>query len=179
MNFSFVPQYAFFEITDISPDYLKGIGVRFLMLDLDNTIAAYGEQTLSADISHWAAEMKADGIELFIISNSTRKGRVESFAKALGVRFIKGANKPSSKALRTALTATGFSANESALVGDQILTDTLAANRAGVTSIVLRPRSAKNPILAIRYAMEVPFRVMCKNKMQKGNDSRKGLEYEI
>ena len=164
MSFSPVPRYSFHCVTDITSDFLKEIGVKLLMLDLDNTIAAYGQTTLSDDMANWAQNMKNSGIELFIVSNSPRKDRVESFAEALAVGQIGSASKPSPRGLKAAMQIMRREAHESALVGDQILTDTFAANYAGVASIIVRPISCKNPILALRYLLEKPFRAMCKNR---------------
>lgn len=47
------------------------------------------------------------------------------------------------------------------MVGDQIFTDTLGANRAGVTPLLIQPiRLAGNPGRYIRYAAETPFRLL-------------------
>jgi len=164
MRFSLIPQYSFREITDVTTDFLEHLGIKFLMLDLDNTIAAYDEHILSDDIMQWIGDIKKSGIELFIISNSTRKNRVESHSVSIGADFILESYKPSPKSLLHAMEISGFSPDISALAGDQILTDTLAANRAGVTSIIVRPKRFTNPFLAIRYFIEIPFRAMCKNK---------------
>ena len=136
------------------------------MLDLDNTIAAYDEHVLSDDVTKWISGLQKSGITLFIISNSTRKNRVESHSGSIGANFIMESSKPSPKSLFHAMEVSGFSPGASALVGDQILTDTLAANRAGVTSIIVRPKRFTNPFLAVRYFFEIPFRVMCKNKFR-------------
>ena len=165
MSFSLAPQFSFRELTDISPLFLEKHGVRFLMLDLDNTVAAYSEHYPAENVAQWAADIKESGIVLGIVSNSVRHGRVESFAKALQIDFILGASKPSPKGVTQTMKESGFSPDESALVGDQIYTDILAANRAGVVSIVVRPRRFTNPFLALRYALEAPFRAMCRNKM--------------
>jgi len=108
--------------------------------------------------------MKSYGIELFIISNSTRISRVEAFSNALGAGFVMRSRKPSPQGLYKALNETGQDAGVSALVGDQVLTDALAANRAGVISIVVHPRRFTNPFLALRYYIEAPFRALCRNK---------------
>ena len=166
-RFSLIPQYSFRDITDVTADFLKKTGIKFLMLDLDNTIAAYNEHVLSGNISQWITEIVSNGIELFIISNSTREKRVKSHSESIGVGFIMQSCKPSPKSLLHAMEIAGFGADVSALVGDQIMTDTLAANRAGIVSIIVRPRSFTNPFLALRYYIEVPFRAMCKNKIGK------------
>ena len=164
MSFSLIPQYDFRDFSDISPNFLKSLGVRFLMLDLDNTIATYSERLPTDTASQWVADMRSNGVELFFVSNSKRKDRVESCAEALGIGFIKSARKPSPISLKQALEANGFSSEDSALLGDQIFTDTLAANRAGIISIIVRPLSLKNPLHSIRFAIEAPFRAVCLTK---------------
>jgi len=166
MSFSPVPQYSFRELTDISPEFLAGIGVRFLMLDLDNTVAAYSESIPSDSVALWSDRMAERGIVSHIVSNSVRDGRVETFAQALRVGYAKGASKPSPRVVARTMNESGFQPGESALIGDQIYTDTIAANRAGAVSIIVRPRRFTNPFLALRYALEAPFRAMCRNKIR-------------
>ena len=166
MCFSPIPQYAFRRLTDISPEFLKELGIGFLMLDLDNTVAAYSEHTPSDSVLQWTAQIKDCGIKLIIVSNSVREGRVEAFAQALRTGFVKGASKPSPKVVIQAMRESGFTPEKSALVGDQIYTDTLAANRAGIVSIIVHPRRFTNPFLAIRYALEAPFRTICNYRMR-------------
>jgi len=152
------PDYVFKDVTDISSDFLEKLGIKLLMMDLDNTIAAYDEHTLSTEIIDWISTIKNSGIKLYIISNSTREKRVSSLSGEINVSFIMRANKPSNKGLLKAMEMTGHTADTSALVGDQIFTDGIAAKRASVTSILVRPRRFTNPFLAIRYFIELPFR---------------------
>jgi len=162
-KFSLIPHYSFRELTDITPEFLKRIGIKFFMLDLDNTISAYNEHSPSDFVLNWCSEIRSNGIELFIVSNSSRESRVRSFSKALDTDFIMRAHKPSPKGLKSAIIAAGYSANVSALAGDQVFTDALAANLAGVVSIVVKPVRLKNPFLAIRYIFEIPFRALCRS----------------
>ena len=47
------------------------------------------------------------------------------------------------------------------MVGDQIFTDTLGANNAGVVPLLVEPiRLAGNPGRYLRYAVETPFRLL-------------------
>jgi len=163
-RFSLIPLYSFKNITDISVSFLQEQGIRFLMLDLDNTIAAYDEHVFSDDISKWIKKVQDSGITIFIISNSTRNKRVTSHSESIGADFIMQSGKPSPKSLHAAMEKAGFSENESALAGDQIMTDTLAANHAGIISIIVKPKKFTNPFFALRYYIEQPFRALCKNK---------------
>jgi len=163
-KFSFIPKYLFDDITKITSDFLTQNGIKFLMLDLDNTVAGYDEHEFAGDIYKWLIEMRTGGTELFLISNTTRTKRIEAFAVSVGVDYIMRSLKPSPKNLIRAMKTKGFKPDESALVGDQVFTDTLAANRAGIISITVKPRRFTNPVLALRYFAEIPFRALCKNK---------------
>jgi len=164
MGFSLVPQYSFRNLTDIKPEFLTDLGITFFMIDLDNTIAAYNEHVSSDSVLQWFEGIRNAGITPFIISNSTRTNRVEAFSKELGTGFVMKAGKPSPEGLRKAMAIAVFDAKVSALAGDQIFTDTIAASRAGVVSILVRPKRFTNPFLALRYYVEAPFRLLCKNK---------------
>jgi len=166
-RFSLIPDYVFRDITDVPVDFLKKHGIKFLMLDLDNTLAAYDEHVMADEIVEWLDDVRNSGIKLFIISNSTRTNRVSPLSDSVGISYIMKSFKPSPKSLLTAMEQEGFDRDVSALAGDQISTDGIAANRAGVISIVIRPRHFSNIFLAIRYAFEIPFRAMCKNKTHR------------
>ena len=167
MNFSLIPNYSFKVLTDISAEFLKEHDIKLLMLDMDNTIAPYGVSSPSEEMQNYIADIKANGIEPFIVSNSKRPGRTEKFAEALGVGFIKAARKPKPHALNKVMLIKGLDPSNCALVGDQIFTDTIAANRADVLSLIVYPIKFTNVFLRIRYWAEIPFRSMCKNKTEE------------
>lgn len=57
-------------------------------------------------------------------------------------------------------------AGECAMVGDQIFTDILGANRAGVRSILVKPISlAGNPGRYLRYWVELPMRYLSRKRI--------------
>ena len=157
---SLIPSYVFKKYTDITPRFLLEIGVDFLMLDLDNTLAKYSEHEPSPDCIEWVTTMNENGITLYLVSNSKRETRVDSFAAALNLPFVKNARKPSPSRLFEAMALFEKDKHTSAFLGDQIFTDTHAANRASVCSILVRPLSLKNPLLFLRYIAEIPFRLI-------------------
>ena len=67
--------------------------------------------------------------------------------------------------IKQAMIEEGIPARNTALVGDQIFTDVLGANIAGIKSILVEPIKFTNPFLALRYFVETPFRKMYKNKL--------------
>jgi len=108
--------------------------------------------------------MESAGITLFIVSN-TKTQRAEIFARSFGVPYIDGAKKPSPRGIIKAIEGCGKKASETALAGDQIFTDVLGANISGITSIIVKPIKFINPLIALRYYIEIPFRLMRKKEL--------------
>ena len=71
--------------------------------------------------------------------------------------MITHAKKPFPKGIRQCLDRYGIPASEAALIGDQIYTDTLGANGAGVTSILVDAINNHNFWLKARHVLEIPF----------------------
>lgn len=156
MPISFLPKVIFPKLTDISPDYLKGKNVRLLMLDFDNTVLPYTSNEPSQTLLDWVEEMKSSGVMLCVVSNS-KKPRCLPFCEQTGIGCIRAAKKPFPKGIHACLAQYRVSAKEAALVGDQIFTDTLGANGAGVHSILVKPIHLHNFWLKARYVAEQPF----------------------
>ncbi len=166
MSFSLLPEVRVRSVSDLSPELLKGLGVDLLILDVDNTIAPYKTLTLEKAVIDWAERVKSAGIAIYIVSNNKGE-RPEVFASLLGIPYIKRAGKPSPRGVRQALRAAGVPPENAALAGDQIYTDTIAANLAGVHMLLVEPIKFTNPFLAIRYFFELPFRRERKNRSKK------------
>ena len=52
------PTAMFRRVTDITPEYLRGHGIRALILDVDNTLTAHGSQELPGDVDAWLQQMR-------------------------------------------------------------------------------------------------------------------------
>ena len=152
-----VPDHMCRDIYALPPAFFTGRGIRFLLLDVDNTLAPYGDESAPPRLVAWVEALKAAGLSLFILSNN-RGNRPAIFAEKLGIPFVGRAKKPATSVLTSVLAARGFSPAETALVGDQIYTDVLCARCAGILAVLVRPISLKNPLLALRYGSEAPFR---------------------
>ena len=56
-----------------------------------------------------------------------------------------------------------------AMLGDKLLTDVLAANRAGVLSLMVEPcGGAVTPWQKVLHALQEPFKEVCRRRMKKG-----------
>ena len=163
MRFPFVPAYVTDALTDLTPQWLQQQGIRLLMLDFDNTIVPYTTDTPTPQMLAWLEEMTASDIQLCVVSNS-HKDRVKIFCEKDGIPCITHANKPFSKGIRECIEKFAVSAKECALVGDQIYTDTLGGNCAGVRPILVKAIHNHNIWLKLRHIAELPFIALSKNR---------------
>ena len=156
MSISFLPKLIADELTDLTPELLKHQDIRLLMMDFDNTIVPYTTDIPTEKMAAWLAMMASSEIPICVVSNS-KKDRVRVFCGKYGIPVITHANKPGTKGIREALVKFGVEPKDAALVGDQIFTDTLGANRAGVTPILIRAIDNHNIWLKLRHVAELPF----------------------
>ncbi|MBQ9967486.1 MAG: YqeG family HAD IIIA-type phosphatase [Oscillospiraceae bacterium] len=159
MSIPFVPDIITDALTDLTPELLKSRGIDFLMLDFDNTIVPYTQNEPSPEMEAWLMRMRESEIGLCVVSNSKRD-RVVKFCASRGIPCITHAKKPFSKGIRACHVQFGFEKTCAALVGDQIYTDVLGANCAGVASILVTPIHLHNIWLKLRHVAEIPFIAM-------------------
>lgn len=162
MSFSIIPQIRIDSVLQLTPEFLLSRGISLLMLDLDNTLAPYSGSIPSEELICWKDNMNKAGITLFIVSN-THTDRAKKFAGLWCVPYVNAARKPRAEGINKALVLTGKTAAEAALAGDQLFTDVLGANLAGLRSIVVEPIELKNLFYILRYGIEIPFRI-CRRK---------------
>ncbi len=126
------------RITDITAQDLRALGAQGILLDIDNTLTTHDNPALDADVAAWLDEMRQAGFSLTVVSNN-REERVRPFAEAIGLGFQSRAAKPLPHGYRAAARSMGLSPRQCVAVGDQIFTDILGANLAGMKSVLLEP----------------------------------------
>ena len=156
MPFSLLPKLILNSLTDVTADLLRERNIRLLMLDFDNTIVPYTTNTPTARMDAWLKAMAASEFTVCIVSNS-RNDRVPKFCAQYGLPCILRAKKPGTRGIRECLQRYQIPPEQAALVGDQIFTDTLGANLAGVTPILIPAIDNHNFWLKARHVLELPF----------------------
>ena len=137
------PDILLHRVTDITPQLLRELCVRGLVLDVDNTLAMDRAQAPLPGLEQWIGEMKAGGISLTILSNNSA-ARVSPFAGRLGLPFVSRAAKPLCFGYLRAARSLSLPRREVAIVGDQVFTDILGGNLAGLRSILVEPIRLEN-----------------------------------
>ncbi len=134
----FTPDYMFATFDAVTPAFLQSLGVRALLIDIDNTLAPYEEPDPNERVLLWFAELEKAGIKAALVSNN-HAPRVERFSKPLGLVAYPNSKKPSRKTLERAMKELGVTHTETAMLGDQILTDCFAGKHIGLCAIIVPP----------------------------------------
>ena len=164
MPFSLLPKLMAEKTTDITPELLREKKIRLLMLDFDNTIVPYTTTVPTEEMENWLRRMNGlEDIQVCIVSNS-HNDRVPKFCRERGMQVITHAKKPFPKGINECLAKYGIPASEAALIGDQIYTDTLGANNAGVMPILVKAIDNHNFWLKARHVLELPFIFFARNR---------------
>lgn len=132
------PRIYFNSVTEIKLDYLKENKIKGLILDVDNTLIDF-DRNLSKEVVDWCSDLKSNGIKICILSNTNKLDKVEKVAKILDLEFIYFAKKPFKKGFKQAAELLSLSANSIGVVGDQIFTDIIGANRSKMFPILVKP----------------------------------------
>ena len=171
-SISLVPEYVFDTYLCVTPEFLDKLGIRALLIDIDNTLAPYEQALPDEKIIAWFESLKQVGISSALISNN-HSDRVELFNSLLGLHAYADSGKPGGKTLLRAMRDMGVDASVTAGLGDQLLTDTLAVHRLGMISIIVPPiKDKKTLFFRFKRLLERPFmRAYRKRENRKGGQN--------
>ena len=127
----FIPFAHAQSIYEIPVDFYINNGISLLLIDLDNTLDSYRLFIPTARAVNIIKAIKETGVTPVIVSNNREK-RVKGYADIAGVECIYSAHKPFSRRLRKFLKEKGVENEKVMLVGDQLMTDVLAARGAHI-----------------------------------------------
>ena len=168
MPVSLTPQLVLDRYDQVTPDLLARRGISLLLCDLDYTLAPRSVPEPDAALRRWLAGLQNAGITVMILSNNRSSRRVETFCSSLGIRYVGHAGKPSSRGYREAMAQAGAAPEQTAMLGDKLLTDILGANRSGVLAVMVEPLGG--PVGAWNHFLHLlqrPFKWIAKRRMTK------------
>lgn len=165
-----IPDYRFDKFDDITVDFLKKIGIKGVILDIDNTLEPYENSVPGEHVLKWFSELEDAKISFSIVSNNNAK-RVRTFLSGINVPAYPKARKPFKGKLISAMRDMGTDSSNTVFVGDQIFTDVLAAHNAKIKAILLPPINDKRDMLTrLKRLLEKPYlRKYEKIKGKNGN----------
>lgn len=164
----FYPNDYLKSVTEISDEYLSKNHIKALILDVDNTLIDY-DKNLSIEIINWEKELKKNAIKMMILSNSNKKEKVKQVAEKLGLDYIYFGMKPLKKGFKKAKQKLNIENENIAVVGDQIFTDVIGANRMGMYSILVEPLEEKDILITL---LKRPIENFIKQKYLKTKEEK-------
>lgn len=142
---------------DVTPEHLKSLGKRFVICDIDNTLATYDDPTPPDDVVKWCRHMNECGVTVAFVSNND-ESRVELFNREFGYVAYAKAGKPCMGKLKCALRELGADQTNAVLLGDQLLTDAACAKLAGLYCFIVPPiKDKKTLFFRFKRWLEKPY----------------------
>ncbi len=163
----FCPHRRARSVTEIDPQELIALGMKGVILDLDNTLAEWHKEEIALHILEWVQSLQDAGLKLCLLSNSIWSKRSERVAARLGFPNVRQAKKPSKGGFHRALHAMGTEAHHTAMVGDQMFTDILGGNRMGIYTIMVEPIHP-HEFAYTKYISRPPERMLLRYFRKKG-----------
>lgn len=139
----FTPDYYIENFQSLDLNRLLERNIKVLVCDIDNTLVAHDEAEPSEAVKTFIQNVKAKGIQVVLVSNNVKE-RVERFAQELEVKTYPFARKPLKGTYLKMMKDANCAPAQIAVLGDQLLTDMLGANRVGFYTILTNPVAQKD-----------------------------------
>ncbi len=174
----FMPDGHYPSILDIDFEALYSKGIRLLLIDLDNTLAAYDETMPSDRIQSLIETVRKIGFDIVIVSNNSER-RVRPYAEALGLKSVHRAKKPLKGGLKKAMAVAKkhVGIRKTCLIGDQLLTDVYGAKRLALSVMLVKPLKKHSEKWYTRFNRRIERRIL-KRLKRKYPESYQTMELE-
>ncbi len=157
-------------VLDITPEFLEKQQLKGLILDVDNTLIDYDKNLVEGAIE-WIIDLKQKGYRFCILSNSNKLEKVQKVATTLDIPFIHLARKPFKRGFKKAKAILQLEPQHIGVVGDQIMTDVIGANRSNMFSILVKPVAEKDIwITLLKRPIENKIIQMYLRKIKRGEE---------
>ncbi|WP_242685739.1 YqeG family HAD IIIA-type phosphatase [Staphylococcus simiae] len=189
---NFFPDAYADSVNDIDFQKIYDLGYRGIIFDIDSTLVPHGAE-VTKDIELLFEEIHAIGLQTLFLSNNSDE-RIALFNKNIQTQYIPMANKPNTINYYKALDMLDMAPSKVIVIGDQIFTDILGANRSGIKSIMVKyllhegettigkKRKVEHALLSLfklqQYVSTMTLPVMKKTKEKKRLSERSPLLYQ-
>lgn len=134
----FKPEFLVERAYGVSIQGLIANGIRAVFVDLDNTLITWDTPNGTPEMREWLLALKEAQIDVVVISNNSKE-RVSQAVAHFGIDYEARANKPFTFGINRALKRLHLAPCDVIMIGDQLMTDIHAANRAGLHSVLVKP----------------------------------------
>ena len=139
-------------------------GYRGIIFDIDNTLAHHHEDS-TKEIDELFQTIHDIGLKTILLTNAD-EARVKRFIKNIDSLYICDARKPSVINYLKAIKMLNIQKEEALVIGDQIFTDILGANRSKIDNILVKYMRYPDEVkIGIRRTVEkMVFKLYERNK---------------
>jgi HAD superfamily phosphatase (TIGR01668 family) len=136
------PTKIYDSVSSIDFDDLRSLNIKGILIDIDNTLIDM-YRNVPKEIFDWIRKAKENGFKMLVLSNTNNRKKVKFISESFDLECVSFAMKPLKWGYNRALKKIGLKAEEVCMIGDQIFTDVLGANRLKIASIYVKPISKK------------------------------------
>ncbi|MFP7699602.1 MAG: YqeG family HAD IIIA-type phosphatase [Candidatus Phytoplasma pyri] len=144
---SYIPNFYFDNIFKIPYDMFLSQGFEGIFFDLDNTLMCYSDKNLNNFTKKFLKKINKK-FKIVIVSNASEK-KLKKICNNdfLYVYLNIFHKKPSKFGFKRALELIDLPFNKVLMVGDQLITDVLGANKMKIKSILVNPINKEKEFL--------------------------------
>lgn len=151
------PDYYVTSIYSIDFIKLKTKGIENLIIDIDNTLVAWGSQKADEKAFYLIKELRILEFKICLLSNCSKK-RVLKFIRDMDVDFFSIGIKPMRIMFTGALKRLNGKPSNTCVIGDQIFTDILGGNRCGIYTMLVDPISNQE-FISTKYIRSIEKKI--------------------
>lgn len=124
-------------VTQVSVDELKKLGIKGVVLDLDNTIMAPKSARLELPVEYWLEVMKRN-FKLIVLTNNKKAKYLAAVKEVLDIPVVGFALKPFSLGMKEVHSYLDMPNDKIAIIGDRPLTDIWLGQRYGFKTVLVK-----------------------------------------
>lgn len=139
------PDNYYPSIYKIDYQTLKKENINTLLFDIDNTITKVDDLNVPQETIELMENLKKQEFKILLFSNNHQQ-RAFPVAQKLNLPLLSDAGKPEKKAYAKALNILNSTKENTAAIGDQLLSDVVGAKKYGIKAILVDQLSKENNI---------------------------------
>ncbi len=134
----FRPDLCVNKVSSISKEVLDDLGVKNILLDIDDTISSSQDFFVDKETKNWLKMLEELSVKVVIVSNNSFE-RVKYFGESLHIPYVFKALKPMPFKVKKVIDSIGAKKENTVIIGDQIFTDVLVSKILGIKSVLVEP----------------------------------------
>jgi len=141
----FFPDEFYDSVFEIPYKNLLERGYESIIFDVDNTLAPYNVIRPPVKISALISRLAKMGFKMCLLSNNSGR-RMAAFNENMKLFAVHRAMKPLTGGIKKSMELMGSGPENTVVIGDQLFTDILCGNMAGLYTVLVKPVSEKDQL---------------------------------